>query len=62
MDARTLLHAVWRHKAVFGVLVLLGIVAGAAFTLIRPPMLASKVLVVVAGSRYIRDALMTSPS
>lgn len=62
LDARTLLHAVWRHKAVFGVLFLLGLAAGAALTLLRPPMLASKVLVVVAGTRFIQTQAVIADS
>jgi capsular polysaccharide biosynthesis protein len=62
LDARTLLYAVRRHKAVFGVLFLLGLAAGTAFTLIRPPMLASKVLVVVPGTRFIQTQAVIAGS
>jgi capsular polysaccharide biosynthesis protein len=41
---------------------MLGIAAGAAFALIRPPMLASKVLVVVAGTRYIQTQAVIASS
>lgn len=62
MDARTLLFAVRRHKVVFGFLLLLGVAAGIAFTLIRPPMLASKVLVVVPGTRFIQTQAVIAGS
>lgn len=62
LDARTLLYAVRRHKVVFGVLFLLGVAAGAAFMLIRPPMLASKVLVVVPGTRFIQTQAVIADS
>lgn len=62
LNARTLLYALRRHKAVFAFLFLLGIAAGAAFTLIRPPMLASKVLVVVPGTRLIQTQAVIADS
>lgn len=62
MDARTLLYAVRRHKVVFAFLFLLGVAAGAAFTLIRPPMLTSKVLVVVPGTRFIQTQAVIADS
>lgn len=62
MDLRTLLFAVRRHKAIFGVLLLLGLVIGTAFTLIKPPLLASKVLVVIPGTRYIQTQAVIAAS
>ena len=62
LDARTLLYALRRHKAVFAFLFLLGIAAGGAFTLIRPPMLASKVLIVVPGIRSIQTQAVIADS
>ncbi len=62
MDLRTLLFAVRRHKAIFGVLFLLGLVIGTAFTLIKPPLLASKVLVVIPGTRYIQTQAVIAAS
>ena len=62
MDARTLLFAVRRHKAIFGVLFLLGLAIGTAFTLIKPPLLASKVLVVIPGTRYIQTQAVIAAS
>jgi capsular polysaccharide biosynthesis protein len=62
LDARTLLFAVRRHKAIFGVLFLLGLAIGTAFTLIKPPLLASKVLVVIPGTRYIQTQAVIAAS
>jgi len=62
LDLRTLLFAVRRHKAIFGVLFLLGLAIGTAFTLIKPPLLASKVLVVIPGTRYIQTQAVIAAS
>ena len=62
MDLRTLLFAVRRHKAIFGVLFMLGLVIGTAFTLLKPPLLASKVLVVIPGTRYIQTQAVIAAS
>jgi capsular polysaccharide biosynthesis protein len=62
LDLRTLLFAVRRHKAIFGVLFLLGLAIGTASTLIRPPLLASKVLVVIPGTRYIQTQAVIAAS
>jgi len=48
-----LLRAVRRHKVVFGVVVVLGVLAGAGFAVLRPPLLSSRVLVVVPASKGI---------
>jgi capsular polysaccharide biosynthesis protein len=62
MDVRALMYAVRRHKAIFGVLFLLGVAAGVMFTLIRPPLLASKVLVVIPGTRYVQTQAVIAGS
>ena len=49
-----LLRAVRRHKVVFGVVVVLGVLAGAGFAVLRPPMLSSRVLVYVPASKQIQ--------
>jgi len=49
-----LLRAVRRHRVVFGVVVVLGVLAGAGFAVLRPPMLSSKVLVYVPASKQIQ--------
>lgn len=48
-----LLRAVRRHKVVFGVLVVLGVLAGAGFSVLRPPMLSSQVQVAVPAAKGI---------
>jgi capsular polysaccharide biosynthesis protein len=62
LDLKTLLFAVRRHKAIFGVLFMLGLVIGIAFTVIKPPLLASKVLVVIPGTRYIQTQAVIAAS
>jgi capsular polysaccharide biosynthesis protein len=47
LDLRRSLRLVRRHKIIFGIFVALGLLAGAAFTVLRPPMLTSQALVVV---------------
>jgi capsular polysaccharide biosynthesis protein len=57
-----LLRAVRRHKVVFGVIVVLGVLAGAGFGVLRPPMLSSKVLVVVPASKGIQTQALIAVS
>ena len=47
LDLRRSLRLVRRHKIVFGIFVVLGVLGGVAFGVLRPPMLASQALVVV---------------
>jgi capsular polysaccharide biosynthesis protein len=47
LDLRAFLRLVRRHKIVFGIFVALGILAGVAFTVLRPPLLTSEALVVL---------------
>jgi capsular polysaccharide biosynthesis protein len=53
VDLRMLLHAVRLHKAIFAVIVAAGIAGGVAYTLARPPLLATKALVVVLNTKHI---------
>lgn len=53
MDLRMLLHAVRLHKAIFAIIVAAGIAGGVAYTLVRPPLLATKALVVVLNTKHI---------
>jgi capsular polysaccharide biosynthesis protein len=62
LDRRTLVHALRRHKAIFGVLFALGLLAGAAVAFAFPPLLASKVLVVVPASRDISTQAVIADS
>jgi capsular polysaccharide biosynthesis protein len=56
-----LLRAVRRHKVVFGVVVVLGVLAGVGSAVLRPPLVSSRVLVVVPASRQIQtEALIAS--
>jgi capsular polysaccharide biosynthesis protein len=54
VDLRMLLHAVRLHKAIFAIVVALGIAAGVAYTLVKPPLLASTQLVIVAGAKSVK--------
>ena len=54
MDLRMLLHAVRLHKAIFAVVIAVGIAAGVAYTLVRPPLLSSKALVIVSNTKSIK--------
>jgi capsular polysaccharide biosynthesis protein len=57
-----LLRAVRRHKVVFGVVVVLGVLAGAGFAVLRPPLLSSHVLVVVPASKQIQTEALIADS
>lgn len=57
-----LLRAVRRHKLIFAVFFVLGLTAGGAFAVIRPPMLTSKVLVVVPGTKFIQTEAVIAGS
>jgi capsular polysaccharide biosynthesis protein len=47
LDLRKYARIVWRHKRIVGVAALLGLLVGVAFTLLRPPLLTSRALVVL---------------
>jgi capsular polysaccharide biosynthesis protein len=55
LDLRRSTRIVWRHKVVVGIAAALGLAAGAAFTILRPPMLTSEALVVLppSAARFI---------
>jgi capsular polysaccharide biosynthesis protein len=57
-----LLRVVRRHKVVFGVVVVLGVLAGAGFAVLRPPMVSSKVLVYVPASKQIQTEALIAGS
>jgi capsular polysaccharide biosynthesis protein len=57
-----LLRAVRRHKVVFGVVVVLGVLAGAGFAVLRPPLLSSHVLVYVPASKQIQTQALIADS
>ena len=50
LDLRRSLHILRRHKAIISVVMVLGILAGGAFALLKPPMLTSTALVVLPAS------------
>jgi|RhiMetdeSRZDD1v2_1073273.scaffolds.fasta_scaffold02954_19 capsular polysaccharide biosynthesis protein len=50
LDLRRSVRIVWRHKIVVGIAAALGLAAGAAFTVLHPPMLTSEALVVLPPS------------
>ena len=55
LDLRRSVRIVRRHKFTVGIAAALGLVAGVAFTVLRPPMLTSQAQVVLppAAARYI---------
>jgi capsular polysaccharide biosynthesis protein len=53
VDLRMLLHAVRLHKAIFAIAVAVGIACGVAYTLVRPPLLQSRILVLVQNTKHI---------
>jgi capsular polysaccharide biosynthesis protein len=50
LDLRRSLQLVWRHKVIVAIFIVLGIAAGAAYTVLHPPMLASNALVLLSSS------------
>lgn len=64
LDVRGFLQSVRRHRKVVIVAAVIGLVAGAAFTVLRPPMLVSKALVVLpsSASRYIATQAVVASS
>jgi capsular polysaccharide biosynthesis protein len=55
LDLRRSMRIVWRHKVVVAIAATLGLAAGAAFTMLHPPMLTSEALVMLPppAARYI---------
>src|ERR1700733_615894 len=47
LDLRSSVRAVRRHKKVFGAILVLGLIIGAAYAVLRPPLLSSTALVVL---------------
>jgi capsular polysaccharide biosynthesis protein len=54
VDLRTLLHAVRLHKVIFALAAVVGIAGGVAYAFVRPPLQASKELVVVVNTKAIK--------
>ena len=51
LDLRRSLRIVWRHKIIVGIAAALGLAAGIAFTVLRPPVLTSQALVALPNSK-----------
>ena len=62
LDTRRFLHTLRRHKIILGFAVALGLVVGAAFAVLRPPLLTSKALVVLPGAQYIQTQVVIASS
>jgi capsular polysaccharide biosynthesis protein len=64
MDLRRSRQILRRHKAIVGIAAVLGLLLGAAFTLLHPPMFTGKALVVLpsAASRYIGTQVVIAGS
>jgi capsular polysaccharide biosynthesis protein len=56
LDLRTTMHIVWRHRFLVGVIAAVGLLAGAAYAVLRPPMLTSTALVVLPQSAQSAQA------
>ena len=62
LDLRRSLRTVWRHKIIVGIITALGISAGIAFTILRPPLLTSQALVALPTSKYIGTKVFVAGS
>ncbi len=62
LDTRRFLHTLRRHKKIVGCAVLLGLVGGSAFTIIRPPLYSGKALVEIPGEQYIQTQVVVAVS
>jgi hypothetical protein len=62
LDTRRFLHTLRRHMKMVGSAVLLGLVAGSAFTLLQPPAYSAKSLVELPGELYIDTQVVVAIS
>ena len=62
LDTRRFLHTLRRHKKLVFSALLLGLLGGAAFTLLRPPLYTSKALVDLPGEQYIQTQVVVAIS
>lgn len=64
LDLRRSMNIVRRHKIIVSIAVLLGLLLGAAFTVVRPPMLSSRALVVLppSASRFTGTQVVIADS
>ena len=59
LDLRRSMQIVRRHKILVGIVVALGILAGAAYAVLKPPMLTSTALVALPVSQSVQPATST---
>ncbi len=62
LDTRRFLHTLRRHKKIVVSAMLLGLLGGCAFTLLRPPLYSSKALVELPGEQYIETQVVVAIS
>jgi capsular polysaccharide biosynthesis protein len=62
LDTRRFFHVLRRHKKIVGSAVVLGLVAGSAYTMVRPPLYSSKSLVELPGEQYIATQVVVAIS
>jgi capsular polysaccharide biosynthesis protein len=62
LDTRRFLHTLRRHKGIVGGALLLGLVAGSAFTVIRPPLYTGQALIELPGEQYIQTQVVVALS
>jgi capsular polysaccharide biosynthesis protein len=62
LDLRRSLRILWRHKIIVGIITALGLSAGIAFTILRPPLLTSQALVALPSSKYIGTKVFVAGS
>lgn len=64
LDLRTTLRVAWRHKVILGTATLVGLILGALFAVLHPPLLTSKALVVLppSASRTIGTQVVVADS
>jgi capsular polysaccharide biosynthesis protein len=62
LDTRRFLHTLRRHKKIVGFAVVLGLVAGSAFTMIRPPLYTAQAVVELPGEEVIQTQVVVAIS
>ena len=62
LDTRRFLQTLRRHKKIVGCAVLIGLVGGSVYTMIRPPLYSGKALVELPGEQYIATQVVVAIS
>ncbi len=62
LDTRRFLHTLRRHKKIVGFAVVLGLIGGSAFTMIRPPLYTGVAVVELPGEEYIQTQVVVAIS